>query len=128
MTDRYLIFHLVRHSEAFYALSPEEEAESQHAVNAFIRSWAPAVRLVLGGHALGLAAGWDWMGVFAAEELSDWEAMREEYRRRFRGRIQESLSLPAVSHELFRIATEPIEHYRQLRDLGAHPGGAEITA
>ncbi|MGB7158945.1 MAG: hypothetical protein WBD40_12810 [Tepidisphaeraceae bacterium] len=127
MSDRYLIVHLVRHSPEFYALSPEEEASSQHTINAFILSWAPKVRLIIGAHALGMTGDWDWMGVFAVDELADWEAMREEYRRRFPHRVEASLSLPGVAHALFRHATENVEHYRILRELGAFPGGAEAT-
>lgn len=126
MADRYLVFHLVRHSEAFYAQSPQEEAESQRQVNDFILSWHPRVRQVMGAHALGLAGEWDWMGVFAVDELSDWEAFREEYRRRFQGRTERSLSLPGVAHAEFVRATAHVDHYRALRALGAFPGGAEL--
>lgn len=126
--ERYLIFHLVRHTNSFYEMSPEEEAASQKEVNEFILSWAPEVRLILGAHALGLTADWDWLGVFAVTDLSIWEAMREEYRRKFRGRIAASLSLPGVSHSMFTEATASVEHYKRLRELGVAAGGAESNS
>lgn len=95
--NRYLVFHFVRHSRSMHALTPELEAEAQAAVNAFILSWAPRVRLVLGAHSMGLAGDWDWLGIFGVNELSDWEAMREEYRAAYGDRTEKSLSLPGVS-------------------------------
>jgi hypothetical protein len=123
--SKYLVFHLVRHSAAFYGATPEEEAASQEAINEYILSHGPRIRQILGAHAMGLAGEWDWMGVFAVEELSEWEAMREEYRRRFPGRIERSLSLPGVGHDEFQRATEGIQHYQALRRFGSFPGGAE---
>ena len=126
--SKYLIFHLVRHSKGFYAQSAETEAQTQVEVNEFFRSWSPRVRQILGAHAMGLVANWDWIGVFAVDELSDWEAMREEYNRRFPGRTEESLSLPGVTHGEFQRATDRVEHYQKLRTLGVFPGGAEKEA
>lgn len=126
MKNKYYIFHLVRHTPALYAQSPEEEAQTQKEVNEFIKSWYPRVRQVLGAHANGLAEEWDWLGVFGTDELSDWEAFREEYIRRFPGRTEESLSIPGVSHEEFVRATADIAHYKKLRELGAFPGDSEI--
>ena len=127
MKSKYYIFHLVRHTPALYAQNPEEEAKSQKEINDFIRGWHPRVRQVLGAHANGLAEEWDWLGVFGADELSDWEAFREEYIRLFPGRTEKSVSIPGVSHEEFVRATSTIPHYKQLRALGAFPGGAEIS-
>jgi hypothetical protein len=123
--DKYLIFHLVRHSSLFYAQTPEEENTSQEAINEFFLSWSPRVRQIIGAHAMNMAGDWDWMGVFTANELSDWEAFREEYRRRFPGRTEKSLSLLGVSHEEFTRATENIPHYQALRALGSYPGAVE---
>lgn len=125
MTSKYYIFHFVRHAAAFYAQSPEEEASSQREINDFILSWSPRVQQVLGAHAMGMAQDWDWMGVFAVDELSSWEAFREEYRRRFPGRTEKNLSLFGVGHDEFVRATGEIPHYQQLRELGVFPGGAE---
>lgn len=122
---KYLIFHLVRHTSSFYAQTPQEEAESQTLINDFFISWSPRVRQILGSHAMNLAGEWDWMGVFTVDELSDWEAFREEYRRLFPGRTEKSLSLPGVSHEEFARATANVPHYKALRELGAHPGAVE---
>ena len=124
---KYYIFQLVRHSAAYYAQTPEEEAESQEAINAFFRSWHPRVEQLLGAHAMNLAGDWDWLGVFGADELSDWEAFREEYRRKFPGRTEKALSLPGVSHEEFTRATADVQHYVRLRELGQYPGGAEFS-
>jgi hypothetical protein len=123
--SKYLVFHLVKHTAQFYNQSAEEEAASQQEINTFFHEWHPRVRQILGGHALGLAGEWDWIGVFAVDELSDWEALREEYKRRFPGRTEKFLSLPAVSHEEFTRATDSIAHYKKLRALGVYPGGAE---
>jgi hypothetical protein len=123
---KYLIFHLVRHSAVFYAQTPEEEAESQKAINEFFLSWYPRVKQIIGSHAMNMAGDWDWMGVFSVDELSDWEAFREEYRRRFPARAEKSLSLPGVSHVEFTRATQDIKHYRALRALNVYPGEAEI--
>jgi hypothetical protein len=123
--SKYLVFHLVKHTAQFYAQTPEEEARSQEEINAFFHAWYPRVRQILGGHALGLSGEWDWIGVFAVDELSDWEALREDYKRRFPGRTEKFLSLPAVSHKEFTRATDSISHYKKLRALGVYPGGAE---
>ncbi len=122
---KYLIFHLVRHTASFYAQTPAEEAQTQEAINEFFLSWNPRVRQILGAHAMNMAGEWDWMGVFTTDELSDWEAFREEYRRRFPGRTEKSLSLPGVSHAEFTRATENVPHYKALRELGAYPGAIE---
>lgn len=122
---KYIVFHLVKHTESFYSQSVEEESKSQRAVNDFISSWHPRVRQYLGAHALQMAGEWDWLGIFTMDELSDWEAFREEYKRRFRGRVEKSLSLPGVSHDEFIRATSGIEHYKRLREDGVYPGGAE---
>jgi hypothetical protein len=127
LNAKYYIFHLVRHNNTLFSSTPKEEAQTQTQVNAFFRSWHPRVRQLLGGHALGLAGEWDWMGVFGVDELSDWEAFREEYNRRFTGRTEKSLSLPAVSHQEFIRATGEIGHYKELRGTyGMFPGGSEI--
>jgi hypothetical protein len=123
--SKYLVFHLVRHSDDFYAQTAEQESQSQAAINAFVLSWAPRVRLVLGSHAVTMAGEWDYMCVFTMDELSDWEAMREEYRRRFHSRTTKSLSLPGVAHDEFIRATAEIPHYIELRKLGSYPGEAE---
>jgi|GEM_PF-10893 len=123
---KYLIFHLVRHTESFYAQTPDEESKSQIEVNDFIRSWYPKVRQMIGAHAMGMAGEWDWMGVFGVSELSDWEAFREEYKRRFPGRTEKNLSMPGVGHQEFVRATDHVEHYRLLREMGVFPGQAEI--
>jgi hypothetical protein len=123
--SKYLVFHMVRHSDDFYAQTPEQEAQSQEAINRFVLSWAPKVRMVLGSHAVTMAGEWDYMCVFTMDELSDWEAMREEYRRRFQSRTTVSLSLPGVAHEEFVRATAEVPHYVQLRRLGCYPGEAE---
>jgi hypothetical protein len=123
--SKYWIFHLVKHTAAFYAQSPEEEARSQKEVNDWILAWSPRVRQVIGAHAMGLAGEWDWMGVFAVEEVSAWEAFREAYYRQFPGRTEKSLSFPGVGHKEFQSATANVAHYIKLRELGAFPGGAE---
>lgn len=123
--SKYYIFHLVRHTPAFYAQAPQDEAKTQREVNDFILSWRPRIRQLIGAHAMGLAGDWDWLGVFGVDEPADWEAFREEYVRRFPGRTERSLSLLGSSHSQFRQATEAIDHYKQLRELGAFPGGAE---
>lgn len=125
---KYLIFHLVRHTEGFYSQDPEEESKSQIEVNDFIKSWYPRVKQMIGAHAMGMAGEWDWMGVFGVDELSDWEAFREEYKRRFPGRTEKNLSMPGVSHTEFVRATDQIEHYRALRKMGVFPGQAEIKS
>lgn len=122
---KYLVFQLVRHTSEYYEQSPAEEAASQTRINEFFLSWHPRVRQILGAHAMNMAGEWDWLGVFTCEELSDWEAFREEYRRRFPGRTEKSLSLPGVSHQEFVRATDDIAHYRELRRLGVYPGTAE---
>ena len=122
---RYLIFHLVRHTDALYAQTPEEEARSQREVNEFILSWYPRVQQFAGAHAMGMVEGWDWMGLFGADELGDWEAFHEDYRRRFPGRTERSLALPGISHEEFVRATDHMPHYKALRKMGVYPGGAE---
>jgi hypothetical protein len=124
---KYYIFHLVKHTPVLFNSSPEEEAASQRTVNEFFRSWYPRVCQILGAHALGLTADWDWMGVFAVDEVSDWEAFREEYSRRFPGRTERSLSLTGVSHEEFVRATSGVDHYKKLRAMGVFPGGSEIA-
>lgn len=123
---KYLVFHLVRHSEDFYSQNAEEEAKSQAVVNDFFRSWHPRVRQMIGAHAMNMAGEWDWMGVFSCDELSDWEAFREDYKRRFPGRTEKSLSLLGVSHKEFQRATDQIPHYKALRELGLFPGMSEI--
>lgn len=122
---KYLIFHLVKHNDAFFAQTAEEEAESQQAINNFFKSWYPKVKQTIGSHTMNLAGEWDWMGVFTVDELSDWEAFREEYKRLFPGRVVNSLSLPGVSHKEFERATKDIPHYKRLRELGQFPGEAE---
>jgi len=122
---KYYVVHLVKHAPLFYQQSAEEEAKSQTEINEFFLSWSPRVQQVLGIHALGLAGEWDWMGVFAMDELSDWEAFREDYKRRYTGRIEKYLSLPGVSHSEFVRATDPILHYKTLRRLGVYPGQGE---
>ena len=112
--SKYYVYHLVNHTNELYKQSPDEEAKSQQKVNEFILSWQPEVKLVLGTHCLNLSPDWDWVGVFAVDELSDWEAFREEYKRRFSGRIGKSLSIPTVSHEEFHRATSRIQHYKKL--------------
>lgn len=123
--SKYYVFHLVRHAPGFFAQTPEEEAESQREINAFVLSWSPRVRQIVGAHAMGMAQEWDWMGVFAVDEPSDWEAFREEYRRRFPGRTEKNLSMIGVGHEEFVRATGTVDHYEKLRELGVFPGGAE---
>lgn len=123
--SKYLVFHLVRHSEDFYSQSPAQETESQRAINDFVLSWSPRVRMVLGSHAVNMAGDWDYMCVFTMDELSDWEAMREEYKRRFGARTTKSVSYPGVAHEEFVRATSECDHYIQLRKLGMYPGEAE---
>lgn len=122
---KYLVFQLVRHTAEYYEQTPREEAESQKKINDFFLSWYPRVQQILGAHAMNMAGEWDWLGVFTCDELSDWEAFREEYRRLFPSRTEKSLSLPGVSHQEFLRATSGIEHYKQLRKLGAFPGEAE---
>ncbi len=122
---KYLVFQLVRHTSEYYAQTAQQEAESQGKINAFFQSWYPRVQQILGAHAMNMTSEWDWMGVFTCNELSDWEAFREEYRRRFPDRTEKSLSLPGVSHEEFLRATSDIQHYKELRELGAFPGEAE---
>lgn len=124
---KYYVFQLVRHSPAFFAQTPEEEARSQAEINDFFHSWYPRVRQMIGAHSMNMAGDWDWMGVFGVEELSDWEAFREEYRRRFPGRTEKNLSLPGVSHAEFVRATASVSHYQALRALGSFPGGAETA-
>lgn len=124
-TKKYLIFQLVRHTDEYYSQTPAEEANSQHRLNEFFKSWYPRVEQILGSHAMNMSGEWDWMGVFTCDELSDWEAFREEYRRKFPGRTEKSMSLPGVSHAEFQRATEGIDHYIELRKLGAYPGDAE---
>lgn len=123
--SKYYIVHLVSHTDEFFRQSAEEEVESQKEVNDFILSWQPEVKLILGGHCLNLSPDWDWFGIFAVDELSDWEAFREEYKRRFYGRIKRNLSIPAVSHEEFHRATSRIEHYKKMRKEGIYAGAAE---
>ena len=122
---KYLIFHLVKHNDAFYAQTPEEEAKSQEAINNFFKDWYPKVKQTIGSHTMNMAGEWDWMGVFSVNELSDWEAFREDYKRRFPGRVTKSLSMPGVSHTEFARATKDIPHYVKLRQLGQYPGEAE---
>lgn len=126
MMPKYYIFHLVKHTQSFYDQTPEEESKSQTEINEYFRSWYPRVKQVIGAHAMGLAGEWDWMGVFAVDELSDWEACREEYKRSFAGRTEKFLSLPGVSHEEFTRATAQVGHYVRLRELGSYPGEAEF--
>ena len=123
--NKYYIFHLVCHSDEFFRQSPDEEVKSQKEIDEFILSWKPEVKLIMGAHCLNLNPDWDWIGVFAVDELSDWEAFREEYKRRFFGRIKKNLSIPAVSHKEFHRATERIEHYQKLRQKGLYAGSAE---
>ena len=122
---KYYVFHLVRHNARLFAQTADEEAASQTETNDFFLSWQPHVRQILGAHAYGMTPEWDWMGVFGVNEISDWEAFREEYARRFPGRTERSLSLAGVSHEEFVRATDRIEHYQRLRKLGVYPGGSE---
>ncbi len=124
-SSKYLVFHFVCHTSQHFAQTPEEEAKSQEAINAFLHSWYPNVQLIIAAHGLNLAGEWDWMGVFAVDELSDWEALREEYMRRFPGRTEKNLSLVGVSHEEFIRATDRVAHYQALRALGVYPGGGE---
>lgn len=124
---KYYVFHMVKHLPEYFAQTPEVEAASQKQINDFFLSWHPRVRQIIGAHAMNMAGEWDWMGVFGVDELSDWEAFREEYRRRFPGRTEKSLSLLGVSHEEFVRATARIQHYQQLRALGSYPGGAEVN-
>lgn len=123
---KYYVFHLVRHAADYYAQSPEEEARTQAEINDFFKSWYPRLEQLIGAHAMNMAGEWDWMGVFGVDELSDWEAFREEYRRLFPGRTEKNLSLLGASHEEFTRATATIPHYVALRALGAFPGGAEL--
>jgi len=123
---KYYVFQLVRHSAGFFAHSPEEEMQSQTAINEFFLTWYPKVKQIIGAHAMNFAGEWDWLGVFAVEELSDWEAFREEYRRLFPGRVEKALSLPGVSHKEFMRATAGVAHYQALREMGCLPGGAEV--
>lgn len=123
--EKYIIFHFVSHSDSFYSQTPEQEAESQQKLNNFFRSWRPRVKQLIGAHAMNMAGPWDWMGIFVTDELSDWEAFREEYRRRFPGRAANSMSYPGVSHTEFTRSTENVAHYKKLRELGQWPGMAE---
>jgi hypothetical protein len=124
--QKYVICQMVRHTDEYYAQTPQEEAASQKRINDFFLSWSPRVQQILGVHAMNMTSDWDWFGIFTCNELSDWEAFREEYRRLFPGRTEKSLSLPGVSHQEFMRATAGIEHYRKLRELGAYPGQAEV--
>ena len=122
---KYLIFHMVAHTEEYYQQSPEEENESQRKINSFFEEWYPKIRQITAAHCMNMAGEWDWIGVFTTDEPSYWEAMREEYKRRFKGRTKKNISYLGVSHNEFIKATKDITHYKQLREFGMFPGMVE---
>ncbi|MBS0031782.1 hypothetical protein ACTJJ0_32620 [Chitinophaga sp. 22321] len=121
---KYGILILVKHSDLYFQQTPEEEAESQLAVNNFISSWQPRIVQTFGYHACGLGE-YDWFGLFEVDEIADWEAFREEYHRRFRGRTVKRDVVIGVSHPAFVEATKDIDHYKKLREMNILPGMAE---
>jgi hypothetical protein len=121
---KYTVLVLVKHSEAHFSQSPSEEMKTQGEINAFINSWSPEIIQTGGYHCCGLS-DYDWFGTFETDEISYWEAFREDYHRRFHGRGIRRTEIIGVNHEEFVRATDRIEHYRTMRAQGVFPGMAE---
>jgi len=126
MARKYAVLVITKHSESFFAQTPEEEAASQHEVNQFIVSWRPKIIHKVGYHAVGFGGEYDYFTIFEMDELSDWEAFREEYYRRFQGRVAKHQVYIGVGHEEFVRATAHIGHWQELRRLGMMPGVSQM--